>query len=319
MSTHRRQFIKQASLLGAAAVIAPGAMASMTREMEANRQFRMSINPGAVGVRADQQTLLRMAHQHGFEAIVPMPQQLAAMTPAALEAFMAEMKEKKITWDAAGLPIEFRRSEEKFREDLANLPALADATQRAGAKGMCTWIMPTHPDLTYRENFEQHRSRLKAAANILGHYGLKLGLEYVGPKTLMASDRYAFIRSMRETRELIDAIGEDNVGFQLDSFHWYCAGENVADLLTLDKEDIVTCDLNDAQQGLTADQQIDQERELPMATGIIDLKSFLGALVRLGYDGPIRAEPFNAKLNAKEDEEALKATFGAMNKAFNLV
>jgi sugar phosphate isomerase/epimerase len=58
---------------------------------------------------------------------------------------------------------------------------------------------------------------------------------------------------------------------------------------------------------------------LPTATGVIDLKTFLGALVEIGYDGPIRAEPFNKPLNEMGDEEALSATAKAMRKAFALV
>lgn len=283
------------------------------------RKFRMSLNPGSIGVNATQKELPGLAQRFGFEAIVPIPGQLAAMAEAERQAFLADMKSKNLSWDAAGLPVEFRQSEQRFRDDLAKLPALAEVTQKVGASGMSTWIMPTHAELTYRKNFEQHRSRLQEVANILGHYGLKLGLEYVGPKTLMTWQRYAFIRSMKETKELIEAIGEPNVGIQLDSFHWFCAGEAVADLLTLDREDIVTCDLNDARSGFTADQQEDGKRELPAATGVIDVKAFLNALVQIGYDGPVRAEPFNAPLNEMDNEAALKATFAAMKKAFDTV
>ena len=35
-----------------------------------------------------------------------------------------------------------------------------------------------------------------------------------------------------------------------------------------------------------------RQRELPGATGVIDLAQFIAALRRLGYDGPVRAEPF---------------------------
>jgi 2-keto-myo-inositol isomerase len=135
----------------------------------------------------------------------------------------------------------------------------------------------------------------------------------------MSRNKFAFIRTMREVRELIDATGEKNMGVQLDSFHWFCAGDTVADLLTLDREDIVTVDLNDAYAGRTADEQIDGQRELPTATGVIDLKAFLGALVQIGYDGPIRAEPFNKKLNDMENEEAVKLTAEMMTRAFALV
>ena len=55
------------------------------------------------------------------------------------------------------------------------------------------------------------------------------------------------------------------------------------------------------------------------ATGVIDLAAFLGALVKIGYDGPVRAEPFNKKLRAMPNEEAMAATAAAMKKAFALV
>jgi sugar phosphate isomerase/epimerase len=109
------------------------------------------------------------------------------------------------------------------------------------------------------------------------------------------------------------------VGFVLDSWHWYNARETAEDLLTLTNHDVIACDLNDAPAGVPIDEQQDGRRELPAATGVIDLKAFLGALVRIGYDGPIRAEPFNQELNALEDEAALKATAAAMKKAFALV
>ena len=50
--------------------------------------------------------------------------------------------------------------------------------------------------------------------------------------------------------------------------------------------------------------QQDGRRELPSATGVIDVKAFLNALVKIGYDGPVRAEPFNKKLNAMPPDDA---------------
>jgi sugar phosphate isomerase/epimerase len=124
---------------------------------------------------------------------------------------------------------------------------------------------------------------------------------------------------MAETKDLIAEIGADNVGFILDSWHWYTANETVDDLLTLTNTDIVACDLNDAPSGRHVDEQIDNQRELPTATGVIDVKAFLDALISLEYDGPIRAEPFNADLNQMDNDEAVAATATAMKSAFALV
>jgi hypothetical protein len=43
------------------------------------------------------------------------------------------------------------------------------------------------------------------------------------------------------------------------------------------------------------------------------------ALVEIGYDGPVRAEPFNQPLRDMNNDDALEATYKAMSKAFALV
>lgn len=279
----------------------------------------MGLNPGAIGVKLDQNQLLDKASEYGFESIVAYSSTLADWSDAQIDEFVGKMKAKNISWGASGLPMNFRKDKATQRKGLTELPKHAEALQKAGVTRMSTWIMPTNADLTYIENFKQHAKRLGEAAKILGVYDIKLGLEYVGPKTLMARDKYPFVHTMAECKELIAATGEPNVGVQLDSFHWYCAGETKADLLSLSNEDIITVDLNDARSGFTADAQIDGKRELPMATGMVDMQAFMDALVEIGYDGPTRAEPFNQPLRDMEDEAALKATADAMKKAFKLV
>jgi sugar phosphate isomerase/epimerase len=174
-------------------------------------------------------------------------------------------------------------------------------------------------ELTYLENFKQHARRLREAASVLGDQGCRLGMEYVGPKTLWASSRYTFIHSMREMKELIAEIGKPNVGMVLDTWHWYTAGENVADLKTLTNHDVVSIDMNDAPTGIPVDQQQDGKRELVCATGVIDTAGFLNALNSIGCDAPVRCEPFNAPLRAMAPDQALQATIAAMKKAFALI
>lgn len=282
------------------------------------RLFKISLNPFAVGVSLRQEEMIDKAVEYGFEAILPVPGQLAAMGTDQRQQFLAKMKAHNLTWDAAGNPVDFRKDEKLFKEGMASLPKLADALRKSGVSRMNTWIMPTHQELTYMENFKQHASRLKEITQVLRDYDIKLGLEYVGPKTLTSLHKYPFLSSMREAFELIHEINVPNLGIQLDSFHWYCAEETVEDIESLTNEQIVTCDLNDATAGRSVAEQIDGERELPGDSGVIDLKGFIHALIKIGYDGPVRAEPFNAKLNSMDDAAALAATAKAMKRTANL-
>ncbi len=282
-------------------------------------RFTMDLRCGSIGVRADQRAAIRLAHENGFESVTPNPNFLADLSDESRPQLLQELNDRKLVWGAAGLPVDFRRDEKTFADGVKRLPRLAAGLQRAGVTRVGTWLSPAHAELTYMANFRQHAKRLRICAAILADHGLRFGLEYVGPKTLWAAKRHSFVHSMAETKELIAEIGLDNVGFVLDSWHWYTAHETADDLRTLQNRDVVACDLNDAPAGIPVDQQIDNHRELPSDTGVINLQEFLGVLLEIGYDGPVRAEPFNRTLNEMDDQAAVAATAKAMRKSFALV
>lgn len=283
------------------------------------RKMTMCLTPGSIGVKANQLETIQYAHSFGYEAVQPFGDELAGMSDSQRNEVAAQMKQYKLVWGQSGLLVDFRKDEDLFRKDLAGLPAVAAALQKAGANRVGTWISPNHDTLPYLANLKQHAARLRDVARILGDHGQRLGLEYVGPKTLWTAKRFPFIHSMAEMRELLAEIGRPNVGFVLDSWHWYTAGETVADLRTLQNSEIVCIDLNDAPAGIPVDQQIDSKREIPLATGVIDTAAFLNALAHLDCDAPVRCEPFNAALRAKRKEEILSLVAESMRRAFALI
>lgn len=310
----RRQF-HNATLAGAASLIAGR---SHAETMAKKLPFTLDLRCGSIGVKANQTEAINLAHKHGFESVTPDPWFLSDLTTAARGDLLADLKEKNLKWGSAGLPVDFRRDSAKFREGMKSFPSQAEGLQAAGVTRVGTYIMPRHNELTYVANFRQHAKRLRECVKVMSDNGLRFGIEYVGPKTLWASQRHSFIHSMAEAKELLAEIGMKNTGLVLDSWHWYTAHETVEDLRTLKNTDIVACDLNDAPKGLKIDEQIDNQRELPTATGVIDLKTFLTTLSEIGYDGPIRAEPFNAQLNKMNNDDACAATAKAMRSAFDL-
>ena len=316
-SLKRRSFLRY---LAAGAGMAVVGTNSSLFAMESKRKFTMDLVCGAIGVKAkNQRDAIRLAAQGKFESVQPSPGELARMPADQLSELLSYLRESNLVWGAAGLSVDFRKDEATFKQGLAQLPTQAKALQQAGASRVSTWLSPAHGELTYLANFKQHTQRLREIAKILGDNGQRFGLEYVGPKTSWTKQRHSFIHSMAETKELLAAIDQDNVGLVLDSWHWYTAQETEADLLTLTNKDVVACDLNDAPVGLEVDQQLDLQRELPAATGVIDLKTFLSALIAIGYDGPVRAEPFNKPLRDMDNDDAIATTAKAMQKAFALV
>jgi sugar phosphate isomerase/epimerase len=312
----RRDFITRTI----ATSVAVGAGVDLMRAAESKpRKMTIDLVCGAIGVSANQPEAIELAARHGFESFGIDAPYFASLSDEQLSELKARLKTKGLVFGAAGLPVEFRRDQTQFEEGLKTLPSVAQGLERAGLDRISTWLMPCDDKLTYLENFHQHAARLREIAKVLKDHNVRFGLEYVGPKTSWASRRYPFVHTMAEMKELIAEIGTGNVGFQLDSWHWWNAGETSADVLTLKGKEVIAVDLNDAPAGIPKDQQVDNRRELPCATGVIDLAAFLNALNEIGYDGPIRAEPFNQAVNKMTKDEACAAAVTSLKKAFALL
>lgn len=283
------------------------------------RKMKMALSPGSIGVRANPTETIRLAVKYGFEAVEPNTGYLASLSEDGLKALRDDLKAKNLAWGTAGFPLEFRGDEPRYLSSLKELPKTAALLQRAGVERVGTWLSPASGSLPREANLKLHATRLREGARVLREHGLRLGLEYVGTHTLRANSKFPFIYNLAGARELFAAIGLENVGVILDSWHWWQAGDTVADLLALKNQQVVSADLNDAPVGVALDRQQDGKRELPASTGVIDVGAYLNALNQIGYDGPVRAEPFNKPLNDLDDEAACAATAQAMKKAFALI
>ena len=101
----------------------------------------------------------------------------------------------------------------------------------------------------------------------------------------------------------------------MDSFHWYASGCSLAEIEHLDHNEVVVVHVNDAVAGRRVDEQLDREREMVGATGLIDIAGFLAALRTIGYGGPITVEPFNAGIKAMSPDSAAATASAALDRA----
>ncbi len=314
----RRNFLRTAAATGLAAPFLFQSKA-FAQSRSPKRKMTLNLVCGAIGVKASQTRAIELAAQYGFESVEAHGAYLSGLSGGEMDELLADLKRKRLVWGTCGLPVDFRKDEDTFKEDLKALPNIAAGLERAGVERVSTWLMPAHNELTYNQNFKQHAKRLKKVCKILADHDLRFGMEYVGTTTLLISRKYPFVHTMAEVLELVDAIGTGNAGIVLDSWHWWQADDSVADIEALRNEDIVLVDLNDAPKGVEKQQQLDGKRELPLATGVIDVGPFLNALNAIGYDGPVRAEPFNQPLRDLDDDAACRATVDSLKKAFELI
>lgn len=220
------------------------------------------------------------------------------------QAAMELLSERNLVLGSSGLPVEFREDENTFQEQLKSLPELAGLAQRMGVSSFCTWLYPTIDEPVADFTCRTVR-RLRECARILDEYGIRFGIEWVGPKTLRTL-KHDFIHTLPGALDMIGAIDRPNVGLLFDSFHWYTSGATVEDILALRSDQIVLVHINDAPDK-PADEQIDNQRLLP-GEGIIDLQGMLSGLKRIGYDSLVSVETFSDTLPLLGAKEAASKT-----------
>ncbi len=269
------------------------------------------LSPGAIGVSAETlQARLEAAQIGGFDGVEINPSEIADLVEKRGSGEVAaRFADAGIVPAGFGLPVEWRGSQDAWEEGLNNLPRLAAAAAAVGANRTMTWIMPCSDTLEFEENKQFHVTRFTPVAKILGDYGISLGLEFIGPKTLRDTQKYPFIHTMDEMLALGREIGP-NVGLLLDAYHWYTSHGTVEALRALSPEQVVVVHVNDAPAGVPVDAQQDGVRDLPGATGIIDIAGFLQSLQAIGYSGPVTPEPF-VNLSALPSDTARLQRVGA--------
>lgn len=226
------------------------------------------------------------------------------------------LKEKNITISSINLSVEWRETDEVFREGLSVLLEDAKIAAKFGCTRCCTYVLPS-TDYPAAYFMVLATKRLRLCAQVLKEFDIQLGLEFVGPHHLRVAWENPFIWDMQEMIDWIEAIGELNVGLLLDSYHWYTTGGTYEDITSLNPTQIVHVHLNDAKD-LPVEQVLDNDRLFP-GDGVINLNSFLNALVDIGYQGPVVQEILTKEPLKESAHDLAKKSGEAFTKVFSAI
>lgn len=191
--------------------------------------------------------------------------------------------------------------------DLEALKPLAELGVELGNPYTTTGIMPGNNERPYDEQYAFVLQRLRPFAEVLKAAGVRLGIEFIAPKTLRNRFKYQFIYSMPEMLQLGRDVGTGNVGVLFDVWHHYTAHGTVADLDLVTRDDVQVVHVNDAPAGIDIDEQIDSARLLPMESGVIDAPAMIAKLDQIGFNGPVIAEPFSQRINTIAETDPVAA------------
>ncbi|RMG62908.1 MAG: sugar phosphate isomerase/epimerase [Chloroflexi bacterium] len=281
-----------------------------------------NLNTGALGHAVPFDRTCALAKQYGFAGVdLDVGYLMKLAESQSLQAAQEWFAQTGLRPGAIGLGAKWREgdSDAAFEESLMRLAEEARLAAALGCTRCVTWISPGSNTLNFYQHWDFVVPRLQRVAAVLAEHGLRLGMEFIGPATLRASFKHDFVHTMDGMRALAAVVGAHthNVGLLLDCFHWYTAHAAVRDLERLDPREVVYVHVNDAIAGRAPDEQIDGERQMVGASGVIDIRGFLSALRKIGYDGPVTVEPFNQAIRAMSVEEAVRVTSEALDRVLS--
>ncbi|MDX1935398.1 MAG: sugar phosphate isomerase/epimerase family protein [Capsulimonadales bacterium] len=235
-----------------------------------------------------------LAAQNGFNGVdFGIDQAQRAVTDMGRRALEDYLNTRNVALASFGLPVEWRKDEVTYNDGVAQLAERAELAQQLGCSRCCTYILPAS-DLEPAEWRRQTVRRFSETARILSDFGVRLGLEWVGPHHLRAGGQNAtgkndVLIDLAQTLDLIAEIGNPAVGLLVDSYHCHTTGIGGAEVARLNDSQIVHVHLNDARTGVLPEDARDGDRLLP-GEGVIDLESFLAGLRSAGYSGYVAVE-----------------------------
>lgn len=269
------------------------------------------LSSAGLGALESTEQLIQLAGTYGFDVVDIEAESL--IQQYGVDKSRELLTQNGVGIGSIGLPVEWRSTEELFVQGIHKLAKAAEAASTLGCYNCCTYILPS-TDMKAAAFMTTAIRRLRICAQILGAYGIRLGLEFVGPHHLRTNWANPFIWTMEETLALIEAIDERNVGLLFDSYHWYTNEMTVADIKSLKSEQIVHVHINDAHN-VPVSEALDNGRLYP-GEGVIDLAGFLQGLQAIGYQGSVCQEVLTAQAQAESVEELVLRSKRGFDKVF---
>ncbi|HEV2128960.1 MAG TPA: sugar phosphate isomerase/epimerase family protein [Thermomicrobiales bacterium] len=263
--------------------------------------MNQGIIPGAIGLKdLNLQESVSFAGRHGFDTVMINIREVHEIVQQHGADYVVDLlAEYGVRPGAWSVPVRWRDDEHR-NDDLASLPELMETAHAIGCPRATSGVQPGGDDISLDEQFTWMVDRLRPVAELLETGGIKVGLEFIGTPSYR-KERWKnpeFIHDLAGIRALIDNVGRSSLGILFDVWHHWVSGGTPEQIDDLSADEVVLVHVNDAPEGRSLDEQIDNQRTLPMETGVIPVPEMLRRLQAIGFDGPVMPEPFSAGLEA---------------------
>ena len=160
------------------------------------------------------------------------------------------------------------------------------------------------------ENIQLTANNIRSIVDIGREHGIRF--QYEGAA-------WTPIATLEDYYRLLDAVGRDNFGFVLDTWHlWACRGATLDQISQVDKSLIYNVHLSDGKRPAEGQPWVD-ERELRgfyIGDGDIPLQEWVDAILQTGYDGFFSGEFLNDQLWEQDHYDVAETMIKGMRALF---
>ena len=132
------------------------------------------------------------------------------------------------------LPVSWDADEERLKEQITKIPALANVAKTIDATCCVTTIMPGSDSLPLKENFDFHSAKLSEVGELLAPHGISLGVGFKKKKPqrrkLVKGSPISSLSSADTMVTLLQMVTASNVGLYLDTWNWHLGGGTIDQL-----------------------------------------------------------------------------------------
>lgn len=168
-------------------------------------------------------------------------------------------------------------------------------------------VVPPLAETEYTKSFEEAKENciriLEVLACLAEEYEMKLCFELVGLKR-------SSVRTIRQAREIVEAVGRSNVGYVFDAYNVYSydRSNDFSEIKTVEKEKIFAVHINNADD--CPQELMSQDKRRFCDQGVIRLENFLSVFKEIGYEGIVSIETFRPEYWSMRPEQVIASAYG---------
>ncbi|KHT63534.1 xylose isomerase [Photobacterium gaetbulicola] len=252
---------------------------------------------------------IRLAKETGYQALEIHTEKLWRYINAGFtsEEFKARLDAANITPSAIDIigGVEAATKEEQQRV-FKEAETLCRFAKDIGAPTIQLNAFESLNAFSTDDNIRLTAKNIRSIADIGREHGIRF--QYEGAA-------WTPIATLEDYYRLLDAVGRDNFGFVLDTWHlWACRGATLEQISQVDKSLIYNVHLSDGKRPAEGQPWVD-ERELRgfyIGEGDIPMQEWVDALLQTGYDGFFSGEFLNDQLWEHDHYEVAEKMLNGM-------